>query len=811
MAKKPPKKYKPGELDRTRSRIGPLSKEESERLSNLFGGEVGVEHDDPIVEDRYRRLREKAYRDRIIKDTSVSGNRLKAVVYPQERSSFSFSESDRTYVQRISLWVFAGRSEFSLISRHRVWLAFWPFNSPKELLNPRFIMSGGDIFYRHVEKAVLAVRGLLRRVEKNRVHQLRNSFYRQIAQCLKDWEIEAMHQELTMLQMRPRSVSSREFSKVLFFLYRPLIQLQNLLPQHIEKALRHLYDLSILELPKRSLEADRMKQHYLAAVEEIDYIFGPMPVRCYPLLLLLFSRKPLPYRPFLKEKQKELLKFFQLQDHDILKAQSLPSQTGGLDLIEKQPEGEEPEAAVSEKEPSVRDEDKMGWRQSLLMLERLFPGSGWIHLDDAPDLYPYFDPLFKLPQGSGLLAPGDPLQYVTVLSSVIEELLYGFREADFGVYPDEEGSPLDIKPEYERICDSWHRFPDELLGKYYLEILREFCRNVERSWDFAFSEYGKRVEADLLFFRHRYLFPNMQFSIPKYMQPRKLPQVQKMYPVVNSLKQILLHMVREEGTQALRNPHEPYRFPVPNMVSRRLDSLLSGEGKERNFRNLARYSYAAVMVLDRILQQEETPPSPLYRHVEQREDLPVYSVTSLDTDRLLRNIEGGYSQETVEPLALTGEWDLLTALPGSEMARRDLLPLVSEHPEGSIALLRIRTDGRHIAATAKKIEARLRPFRDRLYRLYGGDFLAILTETGEKHALDQGRALSAALYMKGGRGPAVALSFPQTLPDDEKGPQWDVNSLLGDLENSVPAGELPEHATLFRWNPESREPEEIPL
>lgn len=816
MAKRPPKRYHPGELDKTRSRLGPLSREEAEEMSRRLGGEVGVEKDRPEIEDSYRKLRDRFYEGKMVRRSRISGASGRQGGGERFGSSarIRLEIPERSYSQRWKLWFFASRPEFGIMKRSRAWLALWPFAKPSELIHPAFIMGSGDIFYRHVETFVLALRGILRKVDKNRVHQLRNSLYRQIAETIKDWEIEAMHRELARLQTHPRSTESREIASVLFYLYRPLIILSRLDPKNIQRAMRHLFDLSILELPKRNLEADRLRRYYIAASEELDYLFRTLPLRCYPLLLLLFSPEVSSYRELIEGESEGLLHFFRLQPEDIIEAPKIPDPEDGAADAEAA-EAEEPEKA-DDGEPGGEGEEEQGsgsedpaekayptisYRRSLFMLERLFPGSGWISLEDRPDLYPYFEPVLKLPQGSGMVPPGDPLQYVIILTSIIAELFYGFRGADPGVIIDGEGNPLNAKEAFDTIGSKWHQFLDELLEKQYLGTLRDYCRNIERSYDFVLSEYGRRMEADLLFLRQRFFFPGLQLSIPKYLQPRKLPSLPKYYRTVEELKEVLQWMNEGEGwSTGNRGIH--YAFPVENSLSRRLSSLLDFEGKSKTLEELARYALAAVMVLDHILKQEGDAPSPLYRHVDQREDLPVYAVTSLNTGQLLQRVEQKRKEGIFDPSEITGDYDHATGLGGFELARKELVKITDQNLP-SLALLRLRSDareGRQILADARKMEAGLRLFQDQLFRIRGAEFLIILPGYGEEEAIRRGWSILSSLRSGERRGPVASIIIHSSSAEEEE-----ERNLLRESENSLPVGMMPESPALYLWDRDAQE------
>ena len=55
MGKSQPERYNPGDLDRTRSNLGELSREEAERMSSILGGEIGIEKTDEALQQKYDR------------------------------------------------------------------------------------------------------------------------------------------------------------------------------------------------------------------------------------------------------------------------------------------------------------------------------------------------------------------------------------------------------------------------------------------------------------------------------------------------------------------------------------------------------------------------------------------------------------------------------------------------------------------------------------------------------------------------------------------------------------------------------------
>ena len=128
MAKQPPKKYEPGELERTRGRLGPLSREESRRLAEMFGGDVGVERDDPALEERYRSMRDEFYRGKTLanRGPAGTGNRASGPAQYRRRESIPDLSEKRTHINLFRLWHLASRPEFGIMRRSSAWLLLQP-------------------------------------------------------------------------------------------------------------------------------------------------------------------------------------------------------------------------------------------------------------------------------------------------------------------------------------------------------------------------------------------------------------------------------------------------------------------------------------------------------------------------------------------------------------------------------------------------------------------------------------------------------------------------------------------------------------
>ena len=288
MAKQPPKRYISGELRRTRSKLGEMSLDEERRMAEVLGGEIGIEHPDELTELRYRRLQELNRRksDRLLPPEKPRPRALDA----QDETRRKPESTDRAklrYRDRVKMDFLASRSEFGIKARPSAYAALFSLVFPvQDYINPKFIIRSDDIVFRHIEGLVLSVRGLLALNKKHSVNRLRNPFLAQILVILKNWNIEALHQEFSHLQIAPRHLTFRHCNTVVKEIFDPMVRLMDLAEGNsINRALKRLYDLNMLSLPARHPDIDRIKSYYNIAHSELEFVFTVLKRRCYPLLM----------------------------------------------------------------------------------------------------------------------------------------------------------------------------------------------------------------------------------------------------------------------------------------------------------------------------------------------------------------------------------------------------------------------------------------------------------------------------------------------------------------------------------------------
>ena len=98
------------------------------------------------------------------------------------------------------------------------------------------------------------------------------------------------------------------------------------------------------------------------------------------------------YPDFFKARVADILKFVGLHKYDL--------------LLPEKPKEEE---AAKQSKPKIK-EPEIGVRDKvvdtgIMLLDQLFPQAGFKSLEKHPDLYPYFQPMYKFADGFNVLSP----------------------------------------------------------------------------------------------------------------------------------------------------------------------------------------------------------------------------------------------------------------------------------------------------------------------------------------------------------------------------------------------------------------------
>jgi hypothetical protein len=633
---------------------------------------------------------------------------------------------------------------------------FWPV---PDLIAPSFIQSGDRLYAKPVETLVLAMRGLMSKSYREALQNLRRiPLYNAALTVLREWDVEGINRELTLLQREPRDRTFSDFQPLLTPLLRPLFQLSRLNPHvHILPGLAKMLELGRMYMTNNQ-ERELIQRYYTVAREQLPLVFGDLRQRLYPVLLKLLSDHLLEPEQFYLDKEEAIWALLGLTESDLIK--DLPDSLTPQAPVTMTAE---PQEAPPEPVPRLA-------RRGFELLDDLFPRAGWQTLEETPDLFSYFQSLLEFPKGSDHIPVDDAIQIIQPLSEVLQQLFYGFQNIEWGTSLNENGEVVRLQEELDKRVARWHFFHEEFFGKNYLPLLQEYCREIERAG--PISNDARRREHQLLWFKRNYLLPHLSLPVMDDVRVKSLGypnlsvQVREMLDLLAPITIELDQKGNRSG--AIVNPEMKVRFPVSSMVSQRFQHALrrmgAAEGGERrvidqgNNRALLFYTVALLSSLDDLLSRPTSvlyakTPKYLYRTSgAPGDDKPVYNAPNKNSLSLLKKLNEQLPADIdTVPWPTRGD-DLY----GSFMVLEDLKLRMREHraekkPFCLLAIQGRRTMDREVAQFATGFDADLR-----LHLMDDGSCCAVLGDTTEEAAEDAARGLLEAAAR---RDPPLALAI----------------------------------------------------
>lgn len=626
MARRPEEKYKPGELTRVKNNLGKVSEDEAKRMSEVLGGEIGVEQTDQNINDQYQELfnqNKKATKDKWIQHPSSSND-----IDLEKKLSIKIKFG---YLDRIKLYYLASHPDHGIKTTKEIIKAIFDLSSKqKNFINPNLLESSNYFFYKSIKTLVQSTRYISKNIQTKYIRREENPFYWLIIDAICSWDIESIQEEIFILKKKSPNVTLESCVPLIKLIYYPLIMLSKVDKKNdIEGSVKYLYKLSTEGLFKKDLKIDRLRKSYTQALSEINNVFVTIKFRLYPLLLMFVSTKAYDYNTMFKLKGHEILNFLDINKEDL------------ITFFDKEPVETKIKAPVDEVTEKETIED-ISIQQGIKLLDIMFPAAGWSQLSENPDMYPYFQTILNIPKEISLISQNDSLQKIVILIAILKDMFYGFSNIEYGFLVDDMDKPFEVKDKINLLIKNWYLFIDELILKHYLGPLNEYCRHLERSTNLTETDYTKRIASDILWLRKAYIFPNIPLNLPKILQPRSKFSIPKLYESVSQLKSILKRMVMEIYSQGeiaietIRNPEDQPWFEIENHISKRLMTLQKEDNKKLTNAALILYTYEIVEVLNNIIQttdQEvnEKGISGLFRSEGSRGFKPIYSVNSENT------------------------------------------------------------------------------------------------------------------------------------------------------------------------------------
>lgn len=455
---------------------------------------------------------------------------------------------------------------------------------------------------------------------------------RQLSSMLRSLQVQA--HELSVSQLTP-------YTKQLF---RFLIRAYYLGPANVAKHYRHAYSWLLREVVPA--DAESLKNDTLTAIEEWHYVFSTVVPGLYPLVLRMCSSTMLSMNKLFYANGSKVLAWLDLRPADVLIA------TGEVqDFVDDEDPAHPAEPPLS---PEDSDELSPAVRAGLALLELLFPEAGWSNLESMPDMCPYYQPIVHVQDAFVQLSPSNPLHQTMILFWILREFFQGMRHIVFEVLPPETAfeEPADIT----EILEDWVLYQEAVFDKEFSDDLKSYTHQIYTQPDFYKTPYGRKLLSNLYTMIKTMFLPYFDirmYGTSKAMKDDRLP------PFFSRVKQ--LHRIMErycEGIDAahpeneadssvpgIANPWDPYRFEIPNVISKRMDALFGGKtSKIRTNAFLIKQSFLILSVLNWWINDRDSyayrfPPEYLYRVVDPGSSVPAFGVNSrTDTDALFGRV-----------------------------------------------------------------------------------------------------------------------------------------------------------------------------
>lgn len=516
-------------------------------------------------------------------------------------------------------------------------------------VNPEFVLYTLNDFLGHIQNCVASTRKMIpytRESSFNSRFAASDRLTWRLLTLTAEVDLRVMSDQLRILQTQAHELSISQLIPFVKLLFQFLIRVYYLGPQNVARHYRHAYSWILRELVPSDPEA--LKNDTLTAIEEWQYAFSSIVPGLYPLVLRMCSPVVLPISNLFYANGSKVLAWLELTPADVLiQTEAVQDFSGDSD---PQAPADEPEE--TEEEEYLDDEV----REGLELLELLFPEAGWSELETFPDFCPYFQPILPVTDAFIQLAPDNPLHQTLVLFWVLRDLFQGMRHIVFEPLPPE--SVFDESIDINEILEDWVLYQEAVFDKEFSNDLKSYTHQIYTQPDFNKTPYGRKLLSNLYTMIKTMFLP--YFDIRMY-GSSKLTKDDRLPPFYQRVKQ-LAHVLRRmcveidailPGSEfngnatvpGIMNPWEPYRYEIPNVISKRLEALYGGKNsKIRTNAFLIKKGYAIVSVLnwwinDRDSYAYRSSPEYLYRVVEPGSAVPAFGVNSRsDTDALFAKV-----------------------------------------------------------------------------------------------------------------------------------------------------------------------------
>lgn len=631
--------WEPGTLDKTRKNIGDIDANEAAEMAKKLGGQNLYEK---TTFGESSSSGKNA--GRIMRDTTPSQKPV------QRAPTITAKKHIREPLPVISKKMYSAIDKLMMSSEYKIKPNYGIFNifrslqkNGTEKVLPEFTNYAMKEAIEHLEAFITVIKTLIQIAPATYKAKIVNGaeskfkFLRMIA----SWGMASIKTEYITIKSIKDTVLVCDLTGFVRALYRPIIEVYYYGTNKIPKVIKEIYndEIAYPDAPK-----DKLSVMAKQAITEWLYIDTQIIKRFYPLLMRMCSDTYEAYPAFFSAKVAEILKFTGLHKFDLL----LP------DKPKEEKEEQKPKAAPPQK--GIKDSTVI---TGLKLLNQLFPQAGFDRLDEHPDLYPYFQPLYNFPDGFNTVSPENPLQVIMVLHRIIEDCFQGCRHIGFATADGAKQGSDSIQD----ILDEWAAYREDSFERLYCEPLKQLTNSVYSQPDFESSHIGKKTITSLLWQVTYHFLPSFKFEQLILERPADESKYRPLFHRTDFARKYLTLVINECDAKAaskgnvsfLDNPWAHYDFGIQNEVSKRLDVLLGAQNKTATTNatnaNLLKYTLCFIAVLDWWINNPASPayatdPMHIYR-ISESDGKPLFSVAERsDQNKLfVESVKANYQRQ----------------------------------------------------------------------------------------------------------------------------------------------------------------------
>jgi len=597
--------WAPGTLDKTRKNIGELSEKDAAAMAKKLGGQVLYERssNEPSSSSASKA-------GRIMRQTGGnSGTGSNNSSSAGTGFAISSGKRKREELPVISKKLSAHIDKLMMSPEYKIKPNYGLFNfirsfqkNGMEKIMPDFYSYTIKQTISHMEGFITVIKTLIQiapATYKSKIangNEVKFKFLRNVA----GWAMQPIKSEYYNLENVTEPLIIADLIPFVRAIYKPLITVYYYGNNKIPKLIKEVYsdEAAYPDSPK-----DKLSGFAKQAITEWLYIETEVIKKFYPLLMRMCSDSFEAYPDFYNAKVGEILKFVGLHKFDLL----LPEKP-------KEPSPEEKKQKAPPPQKGLKDSAVL---TGLKILDQMFPEAGFNKLDEHPDMFPYFQPMFHFKDGFNLLSPENPLQVICVLQHIIEDCFQGCRNIRF-TEPAEQKKGAD---NITAIMDDWSAYREDTFEQLYCEPLCDLVNSIYSQPDFDKTHIGKKTITSLLWQTTYHYMPNFKFEQLLLEHPADESKYRPLFHRTDFARKFLTLVINECDQKAatkadcnlIENPWEHYKFDIPNEVSKRLDVLLGAQNRTANTTannaNLLKYTLCFMAVLDWWINN---PGSPAY-------------------------------------------------------------------------------------------------------------------------------------------------------------------------------------------------------